>query len=161
MSRAFGRETIHVGCERRMGTFERWTDSWQATPGKEADDRRNDGPNGQENDTYAYNSVGKDGNSKQGNRFPLHRLNGELGSTTIALPSIGPCGEAPTPNEQPSTSHLKRWQLQDFDIGKPLGRGKFGNVYLAREKNSKYIIALKVRMVLAMIDCGPRSVRHV
>jgi len=28
----------------------------------------------------------------------------------------------------------KRWSLTDFDIGKPLGRGKFGNVYLAREK---------------------------
>lgn len=29
----------------------------------------------------------------------------------------------------------KRWSLTDFDIGKPLGRGKFGNVYLAREKH--------------------------
>lgn len=38
----------------------------------------------------------------------------------------------------------KRWSLDDFDIGKPLGKGKFGNVYLAREKNSKYIVALKV-----------------
>ena len=38
----------------------------------------------------------------------------------------------------------KEWQLSDFDIGKPLGRGKFGNVYLAREKSSKYIVALKV-----------------
>jgi|Transcript_1937 aurora kinase len=38
----------------------------------------------------------------------------------------------------------KRWQLSDFDIGKPLGRGKFGNVYLAREQKSKYIVALKV-----------------
>jgi len=28
----------------------------------------------------------------------------------------------------------KRWSLTDFDIGKPLGRGKFGNVYLARER---------------------------
>lgn len=35
-------------------------------------------------------------------------------------------------------------QISDFDIGKPLGRGKFGNVYLAREKQSKYIVALKV-----------------
>ena len=34
--------------------------------------------------------------------------------------------------------------MEDFDIGKPLGRGKFGNVYLAREKQSKYIVALKV-----------------
>ena len=39
----------------------------------------------------------------------------------------------------------RTWQLTDFDIGKPLGRGKFGNVYLARERNSKYIVALKVR----------------
>jgi serine/threonine protein kinase len=38
----------------------------------------------------------------------------------------------------------KKWSLDDFDIGKPLGKGKFGNVYLAREKHSKYIVALKV-----------------
>ena len=36
------------------------------------------------------------------------------------------------------------WKLSDFDIGKPLGNGKFGRVYLAREKKSKYIVALKV-----------------
>lgn len=36
------------------------------------------------------------------------------------------------------------WSLDDFEIGKPLGKGKFGNVYLAREKKSKYIVALKV-----------------
>ncbi|KAK5817354.1 hypothetical protein PVK06_022278 [Gossypium arboreum] len=38
----------------------------------------------------------------------------------------------------------KRWTLGDFDIGKPLGRGKFGHVYLAREKRSNHIVALKV-----------------
>mmetsp|Transcript_22055 Transcript_22055/g.89457 ORF Transcript_22055/g.89457 Transcript_22055/m.89457 type:complete len:270 (+) Transcript_22055:196-1005(+) len=38
----------------------------------------------------------------------------------------------------------RRWTLDDFDIGKPLGKGKFGNVYLAREKQSKYVVALKV-----------------
>lgn len=36
------------------------------------------------------------------------------------------------------------WTLTDFDIGKPLGKGKFGNVYLAREKKSKFVVALKV-----------------
>lgn len=40
--------------------------------------------------------------------------------------------------------NVKSWELSDFDIGKPLGRGKFGNVYLAREKKSHYIVALKV-----------------
>ena len=38
----------------------------------------------------------------------------------------------------------RRWQLCDFDIGKSLGKGKFGNVYLARERSSKYVVALKV-----------------
>ncbi|KAF9615874.1 hypothetical protein IFM89_026800 [Coptis chinensis] len=38
----------------------------------------------------------------------------------------------------------KPWSLDDFEIGKPLGKGKFGRVYLAREKKSQYIVALKV-----------------
>lgn len=38
----------------------------------------------------------------------------------------------------------KKWVLKDFDIGRPLGKGKFGNVYLAREKTTKFILALKV-----------------
>lgn len=38
----------------------------------------------------------------------------------------------------------KSWKLQDFEIGNYLGKGKFGQVYLAREKRTKYIVALKV-----------------
>lgn len=55
--------------------------------------------------------------------------------------------EAPTSDLQKagaSTVKKNRWKLSDFDIGKPLGRGKFGCVYLAREKNTRYICALKV-----------------
>lgn len=38
----------------------------------------------------------------------------------------------------------KQWSLDDFEIGRPLGTGKFGRVYLAREKKSKFIVGLKV-----------------
>lgn len=38
----------------------------------------------------------------------------------------------------------QKWTINDFEIGKALGRGKFGQVYLAREKKSKFIVALKV-----------------
>ncbi|NXN96501.1 AURKB kinase, partial [Rhinopomastus cyanomelas] len=34
--------------------------------------------------------------------------------------------------------------LEDFEIGRPLGKGKFGNVYLARERRSGFLVALKV-----------------
>lgn len=44
----------------------------------------------------------------------------------------------------PADKQPQTWQLSDFDIGRPLGRGKFGNVYLAREKKSKFVVALKV-----------------
>jgi len=36
------------------------------------------------------------------------------------------------------------WSLNDFDIGRKLGRGKFGAVYLAREKRTHFIVAIKV-----------------
>ncbi|KAI9548831.1 hypothetical protein NQZ68_003365 [Dissostichus eleginoides] len=43
-----------------------------------------------------------------------------------------------------SSTNGHRWSLENFDIGRPLGKGKFGNVYLARERQSKFILALKV-----------------
>ena len=43
-----------------------------------------------------------------------------------------------------SRPNKEKWSISDFEIGRPLGRGKFGSVYLAREKKSKYIVALKV-----------------
>ncbi|KAI8547102.1 hypothetical protein RHMOL_Rhmol07G0168500 [Rhododendron molle] len=66
---------------------------------------------------------------------------------------------AETQQEEKASSEVtaaekRRWTLNDFDIGKPLGRGKFGHVYLAREKRvsdleffyftSNHIVALKV-----------------
>ncbi|XP_012059132.1 PREDICTED: aurora kinase C-like [Atta cephalotes] len=49
-----------------------------------------------------------------------------------------------TSNSNKESESKKKWILTDFDIGRPLGKGKFGNVYLAREKRSKFIIAMKV-----------------
>ncbi|KAI1191140.1 Pkinase-domain-containing protein [Nemania serpens] len=43
--------------------------------------------------------------------------------------------------EQPS---FKQFHLGMFEIGRPLGKGKFGRVYLARERTSGFICALKV-----------------
>lgn len=55
----------------------------------------------------------------------------------------------PQLQKEPRTEESKaasgtQWSLNDFEIGKPLGRGKFGSVYLAREKRTKYIVAIKV-----------------
>ncbi|XP_012732071.2 aurora kinase A-B [Fundulus heteroclitus] len=49
----------------------------------------------------------------------------------------------PAKNNQASSSKTP-WSLENFDIGRPLGKGKFGNVYLARERQTKFILALKV-----------------
>lgn len=50
--------------------------------------------------------------------------------------------ESAKPAQPPMAKRV--WSLDDFDIGKPLGRGKFGQVYLAREKQSRFHVALKV-----------------
>jgi serine/threonine protein kinase len=56
--------------------------------------------------------------------------------------------DEPMEVEPPSVPHQepapRSWTLADFEIGRVLGRGKFGQVYMAREKHSKQIIALKV-----------------
>lgn len=44
--------------------------------------------------------------------------------------------------DQPLTP--KQFHLGMFEIGRPLGKGKFGRVYLARERTSNFICALKV-----------------
>ncbi|KAF2260750.1 kinase-like protein [Lojkania enalia] len=41
-------------------------------------------------------------------------------------------------------SSPKQWHLGMFEIGKPLGKGKFGRVYLAKERATGFVCALKV-----------------
>lgn len=64
-------------------------------------------------------------------------------------PVKAPCSDLPqrvlkAPAQDVAKAADKKWSLDNFDIGRPLGKGKFGNVYLAREKQSKFIVALKV-----------------
>ncbi|XP_034485846.1 serine/threonine-protein kinase Aurora-2 isoform X2 [Drosophila innubila] len=56
-----------------------------------------------------------------------------------------------------TTKPKKTWALSNFDIGRQLGRGKFGNVYLAREKESQFVVALKV---LFKRQIGETNVEH-
>uniref|UniRef100_A0A915PJ56 Aurora kinase n=1 Tax=Setaria digitata TaxID=48799 RepID=A0A915PJ56_9BILA len=55
--------------------------------------------------------------------------------------SDGDANKNAADNARPKT---REWTLNDFEVGRPLGRGKFGNVYLAREAESKFVVALKV-----------------
>jgi serine/threonine protein kinase len=36
------------------------------------------------------------------------------------------------------------WTIEDFEIGNLLGRGRFGYVYCGREKQTRFVVALKV-----------------
>lgn len=52
------------------------------------------------------------------------------------------------PTIQTSAAHPmgqnRKFHLGMFEIGKPLGKGKFGRVYLAKEKSTGFVCALKV-----------------
>lgn len=47
-------------------------------------------------------------------------------------------------SDSSSSGGGRKWSLADFEIGKALGKGKFGHVYLARERRSGFIVALKI-----------------
>ncbi|XP_078442188.1 ataurora3 [Wolffia australiana] len=51
---------------------------------------------------------------------------------------------APSLSQEGRENQREEWSLEDFEIGKLIGAGKFGKVYLAREKESGFIVALKI-----------------
>ncbi|CAG0888253.1 unnamed protein product [Darwinula stevensoni] len=57
-------------------------------------------------------------------------------------------------NQPKENRQANQWSLKDFEIGRSLGRGKFGSVYLAREKKSKFIVALKVLFKSQLVKGG-------
>lgn len=62
--------------------------------------------------------------------------------------------EAKKVTYKPSIRPIKHWTIEDFEIGKTLGRGNFGSVFLAREKASGFIVALKVMYKKQLIAAG-------
>lgn len=36
------------------------------------------------------------------------------------------------------------WSKKDFDLGVALGKGKFGRVYIARERRTEFMVAMKI-----------------
>ncbi|CAG0884858.1 unnamed protein product, partial [Cyprideis torosa] len=53
-----------------------------------------------------------------------------------------------------SSKPSETWCISDFRVGRCLGRGKFGQVYLAQEKKSKFIVAMKVVYISQMEASG-------
>lgn len=56
----------------------------------------------------------------------------------------GPSPSLGLPQRVPVAAASRRWTLADFEIARRLGSGKFGDVFLARERRSKFVVALKV-----------------
>ncbi|EQC26526.1 AUR protein kinase [Saprolegnia diclina VS20] len=63
-------------------------------------------------------------------------------SSTPAAPGPRSNQAETAPRRAPATP--KSWTIHDFDIGRELGRGRFGQVFLAREKSSRKILAIKI-----------------
>nr|XP_056719615.1 aurora kinase B [Euleptes europaea] len=79
-------------------------------------------------------------------RAITHSAKNNLKSSSVqsmALPGRVPVESSSTAQE-PQTEARRTFTINDFEIGRPLGKGKFGNVYLARVKETQFIVALKV-----------------
>ncbi|CAK7563255.1 MAG: spindle assembly checkpoint kinase [Sporothrix epigloea] len=73
-----------------------------------------------------------------------------LSSTTISSAELSENDKHTNNSSESSLSSApmynqpRQFHLGMFEIGRPLGKGKFGRVYLARERSSGFICALKV-----------------
>lgn len=118
--------------------------------------------NGQENQNMITTTQKTTDNSSRPKVTPLATTDYNVIAPTSKCAKIEGSYPSPQKVEKPtlmvptSSSNAvppkKMWSLSDFDIGRPLGKGKFGNVYLAREKTSKFLIALKVLFKNAIIS---------
>ncbi|OQV19928.1 Aurora kinase A-A [Hypsibius exemplaris] len=85
--------------------------------------------------------------------------NNETKPEPVSLPVVTAAAVAQPPKTVPSQSGAgampsfgggmfgdskKGWCIDNFEVGRALGKGKFGQVYLAREKKSRFVVALKV-----------------
>ena len=81
-----------------------------------------------------------------------NRENRGTSNSTVQQQSSGKLGGVP--QRMMANGSTKKWSLKDFEIGKPLGRGKFGDVYLARERKSKFIVAIKAIKKKQLLKAG-------
>ena len=96
-------------------------------------------------------------------RSPLRKANSN-NVTTSSIPTTSSDkngSSSSSMNKQDNNNNIAEdiqngthWKLSDFEIGKPLGKGKFGTVYLAREKRTKYIVALKMLKKSQLLKAG-------
>lgn len=77
----------------------------------------------------------------QGPPSPTHQKASMSSSARCSNESIVQRLSNPPMYEQPLP---KKLHLGMFEIGKPLGKGKFGRVYLAKERTTGFVCALKV-----------------
>lgn len=75
-------------------------------------------------------------------------------AASLSLPPVWADASCVCSHQAGSAAPKRQWSLNDFDIGKPLGNGKFGKVYLAREKKSHFIVALKVLFKSQLTKAG-------
>lgn len=49
-------------------------------------------------------------------------------------------------------SYCRKLSVEDFEFGRPLGKGRFGHVYSARTLQEKYIVAMKVGFLVLAVE---------
>ncbi|CAG7565805.1 unnamed protein product [Fusarium equiseti] len=65
--------------------------------------------------------------------------------------------QSPSPSTTKGATLYKHLHLGMFEIGRPMGKGKFGRVYLARERSSGFMCALKVLYKAELRQCRMES----
>ncbi|UJR33683.1 hypothetical protein I4U23_021112 [Adineta vaga] len=77
--------------------------------------------------------------------FPSTEIQIKPDTTTIS-PTSPPSSDMVISNNNEEKKSIKTssWTVDDFEIGNLLGRGRFGYVYCGREKQTRFVVALKI-----------------
>jgi hypothetical protein len=112
-----------------------------------AQDRENNQSTGNKEDVVESAVSRREGTYKDVSDVQPTKRRKSLRSSTDSIDSgvSNLTGRRSSCGSEDSTGEKQRaWKVDDFVLGKPLGKGKFGNVYLAKQKRSGCAVALKV-----------------
>ncbi|CAD7946213.1 unnamed protein product [Amoebophrya sp. A120] len=88
------------------------------------------------------------------NRGPLHDADPAAFRKTMLLRKDVAVDWTELTSDLEESVRASEYTLDDFDIGKLLGRGKFGNVYVARDRLTGFVVALKILHKAQLVKHG-------
>lgn len=81
--------------------------------------------------------------AKMGSFFKATSITSKISNQKVEKPLLELIGTESKLRSEAEVFNPKNWKISDFEIGRPVGKGAYGEVYLCRTKEYHLLVAIK------------------